>query len=80
MKRARNPDAVGMAHLEGLCERLSARGVRVLLCGVRPTLKKVMDRCGLTTKIGETNIFLEQPIRQTSTMLAMKYATTLAGD
>ena len=80
MKRARNPDAVGMAHLEGLCERLAARGVRVLLCGVRPTLKKVMDRCGLTTKIGQANIFLEQPIRQTSTMLAMQYAYTLVGE
>lgn len=80
MKRARNPDAVGMAHLEGLCERLAARGVRVLLCGVRPPLKRVMDRCGLSTKIGHDNIFLEQPIRQTSTMLAMQYAYTLVGD
>lgn len=74
LKRARNPDAVGIAQLEGLCERLSARGVRVLLCGVRPALKKVMNRCGLTEKMGEENIFLEQAVRQTSTMMAMKFA------
>lgn len=77
LKRARNPDAVGMAQLLGLYERLSARGIRVLLCGVRPQMRWVMQRCGITAKIGAANIFLEQNIRQTSTMQAMRHACTL---
>lgn len=77
MKRARNPDAVGVAHLEHLCERLTSRGVRVLLCGVRPRMHQVLESSGLAEKIGSDNIFLEQPVRQTSTMLAMNYAYTL---
>jgi SulP family sulfate permease len=77
MKRARNPDAVGMASLEGLCDRLAARGIRVLLCGVRPQMRRTMDRCGLTRKLGAANVFLEQKIRQTSTMLAMRHACSL---
>ncbi|MCB1630684.1 MAG: SulP family inorganic anion transporter [Pseudomonadales bacterium] len=78
MKRARNPDAVGMAQLEGLCDRLSARGIRVLLCGVRPQMHQVMQRCGIIGKIGTASIFLEQNIRQTSTMQAMHHAATLS--
>jgi MFS superfamily sulfate permease-like transporter len=35
LKRARNPDAVGMALLEQAVDRWRARGVMVVLCGVR---------------------------------------------
>ena len=35
LKRARNPDAVGLTLLENFLSRVKARGVHVLLCGVR---------------------------------------------
>ncbi|MBI5510336.1 MAG: SulP family inorganic anion transporter [Deltaproteobacteria bacterium] len=77
MKRARNPDAVGMGLLEGCIDRLRARGVHVVLCGVRHEMIATMKKCGLAAKLGEANIFLEQPVRQTSTLLAIRYAYDL---
>jgi sulfate permease, SulP family len=80
MKRARNPDAVGMALIEGCIDRLRARGVHVLMCGVRPGFLDSMKRSGLDVKLGEANIFLEQPVRQTSTLLAIRHAYGLVTD
>jgi len=74
LKRARNPDAVGMALLEKAVDRWLARGVLVILCGIRPGMKACLDNCGLAEKLGAENIFLEQPVRQTSTVLAIKHA------
>ena len=80
MKRARNPDAVGMALLERSLEALRARGVHVILCGVRHGFLEVLKRCGLAARLGEGNVFLEQPVRQTSTLLAVRHAYDLVTD
>jgi sulfate permease, SulP family len=80
MKRARNPDAVGMSLLERAVDRLHARGVQVILCGVRQGFFDVMTRCGLAAKLGEPNVFLEQAVRQTSTLLAVRHAYGLVTD
>ena len=74
LKRARNPDAVGMAMLEGAVDRLRAKGVLVVLCGIRPGMLACLTNCGLADKIGKDNLFLEQPVRQTSTVLAIRHA------
>jgi len=74
VKRARNPDAVGMALLEGCIDRLTAKGLEVLLCGVRPGMFACMQKSGLVAKLGEPHIFLEQPVQETSTMLAIHHA------
>ena len=76
VKRARNPDAVGMTVLEAFLDRMKARGIRVLLCGVRPEFADKIERTGLARRLGEP-IFLEQPVRQTSTMLAIQHAYEL---
>jgi SulP family sulfate permease len=73
VKRARNPDAVGMSLFETFLDRMKWRGVRVLLCGVRPEFARKMERTGLADRLGE-RVFLEQPVRQTSTLLAIRYA------
>jgi SulP family sulfate permease len=80
MKRVRNPDAVGLTLLEGFVERVRARGVAVVLCGVRAELHEVMLKTGLAEKFGEKEIFLEQPVRLTSTLLAIRHAYTLLPD
>ncbi len=77
MKRARNPDAVGMALLESWTDRVRARGVHVIMCGVRHGMFVCMQSCGLAEKLGAENVFLEQPVRQTSTMLAIRHAYEL---
>ena len=76
VKRARNPDAVGMTLLEHFFDRLKARGIHVLLCGVRPEFAEKMERTGLVERLGE-KLFLEQPVRQTSTLLAIRHAYEL---
>ncbi len=79
VKRARNLDAVGMTLLEGFLDRVKARGVHVLLCGVRPEFAEKMQRTGLDERLGE-QLFLEQPVRQTSTMLAIRHAYDLISE
>ena len=73
VKRTRNPDAVGMTIIEAALDRLAARGVRVVLCGVRPEFHQKLVRTGLLERLREP-LFLEQPVRQTSTLLAIRYA------
>ncbi len=80
LKRARNPDAVGMSLLERCVDRLQRRGVHVVLCGIREGMYSCMENCGLAEKIGEKHIFLEQPVAQTSTMLAVRHAYDLVTD
>lgn len=77
MKRARNPDAVGLLLLDDFLERMQARNIRVLMCGVRPELRDRFAEAGLMTRIGEAQLFLEQPVRQTSTLLAIRHAYEL---
>jgi SulP family sulfate permease len=79
VKRARSLDAVGMSLLEGFLERAKARGVHVLLCGVRPEFAEKMRRTGLDERLGE-QLFLEQPVRQTSTLLAIRHAYGLISE
>jgi SulP family sulfate permease len=76
MKRVRNPDAVGLTLIGGFLDRMKARGVHVLLCGVRGHLYGTLQKTGLAGRIGD-QIFLEQPVRQTSTMLAIRHAYEL---
>ena len=80
MKRARNPDAVGIAALEGFLGRLAKRKVRVLMCGVRRELNDVFVRTGLTGRLEPDQIFLEHAVRLTSTMLAVRHACEIAGE
>ena len=76
LKRARNPDAVGLTLLEDFLRRVKARGVHVLLCGVRAEFADKLERTGIAAQLGE-RLFLEQPVRLTSTMLAIRHAYEL---
>jgi len=80
MKRLRNPDAAGLTLLEEFLDRVAARGVPVLMCGVRNRLFRTMQKTGLTARLGNHEVFLEQPVRQTSTLQAIRKAYTLVKD
>jgi SulP family sulfate permease len=80
LKRVRNPDAVGLTLLEAFLERMKQRGVHVIMCGVRSHLYSAMKRSGLAARLGEGEVFLEQPVRQTSTLLAIRHAYSLIPD
>jgi SulP family sulfate permease len=74
LKRARNPDAVGMSLLERSIDRLQARGVHVILCGVQRAMMAHIRKCGLADKLQKSHVFPEQPVKQTSTVLAIRFA------
>ncbi len=80
MKRARNPDAVGIATFEHFVDLLMARGMRVIVCGVRDGMFACMVHCGLADKIGEDNVFREEAVRQTSTSRAIRHAASFMGN
>ena len=80
MKRVRNPDAVGLTLLEGFLRRMKEKGVALVLCGVRAPLYEAMQKTGLAAQLGEKEVFLEQPVRMTSTLLAIRHAYTLIPD
>jgi len=80
LKRARTPDAVGLSLLEGFLERMRARGIHVLMCGVRRELMAQFQTAGLAGRLAPGQIFLEQPVRQTSTALAIRHAYELIPD
>jgi SulP family sulfate permease len=79
LKRARNADAAGMIMLKDFVDRVQARGVHVLLCGVRRDLAHRMETTGLSVGI-RTPIFCEEKVPLTSTILAIRHAYQLIGD
>jgi sulfate permease, SulP family len=76
MKRTRHPDAVGTAALKHFVERVRARGVEVLLCGVRSELSTALGKAGVMQP-HDPRVFTERAVRQTSTQEAMRYAREL---
>jgi SulP family sulfate permease len=80
MKRTRNPDAVGLAALDHLVTQMKERGVVTLLCGVRDETWAAMGRSGLLRRMGPGEVFREERVRQTSTLLAIRHAYTLIGE
>ncbi|MGY6214919.1 SulP family inorganic anion transporter [Methylolobus aquaticus] len=80
MKRARNPDAVALGLIEEFLDRIRERGIKVILCGVSRHLYDVMKRTGFADRLGEKEFFLEQPVRLTSTILAVRHAYELISE
>jgi SulP family sulfate permease len=79
LKRARNPDAVCLSVLDQFIRRLQARRVRVLLCGVRRDLARVLRTTGLETRLGSEHIFIETTAIYSSTLSAVRRAYELLG-
>jgi SulP family sulfate permease len=77
VKRARNPDAVGLSLLEQFLSDMKERGVKVLLCGVRTDLLRRFEQAKLTERLDPSQLYVEQPVRQTSTTLALRHAYEL---
>jgi sulfate permease, SulP family len=80
LKRARNADAVGMAVLDGFVERIRARGVQVVLCGIRPDFAHKLEKIGLTERLGGSIFFEDKSRGSSSTVRAIEYAYLLIDD
>ncbi|MBK6350092.1 MAG: SulP family inorganic anion transporter [Steroidobacteraceae bacterium] len=79
LKRARNADAAGMIMLKEFVDRVRARAVDVILCGVRADLAQRLETTRLSDRTGAT-IFREERVPLTSTILAIRHANQLIGD
>ncbi len=79
LKRVRNPDAVCLGLLDDFLKHMEARGVTVLLCGVRRELGKVLLTTGVVGRIGAQRIFHETVGPESSTLDAVRHAYEMLG-
>jgi sulfate permease, SulP family len=79
LKRVNVIDVSAFEVLEGFIDKTLARGKPVLLCGVSPTMKRFLDRIGLTARVGEANVFLAEERLYTSSGKAYERALELLG-
>ena len=56
MRKVPFMDATGVNNLKNLCERTAKRGVKVVLSGVQPDVRKTIDKFGLDRVIGQDRI------------------------
>jgi SulP family sulfate permease len=80
VKRVRNPDAVCLHLLDSFIKHLDARGVTVLLAGVRLDLARALRATGLEDHLGAERIFPEAASTMSSTLAALKHAYDLLVD
>jgi SulP family sulfate permease len=81
LKHARNPDAVCLAMMDDFLQRLAARKVAVLLCGVRRGVDRALRRSGLLARLDSVrHIFHEGIGTSSSTLEAVRFAYELLGD
>jgi hypothetical protein len=56
VKRARNPDAVGITHPRGFLDRMAARGSACCCCGVRAEFMDKLERTGLAARLARADL------------------------
>ncbi|MFM2163410.1 MAG: hypothetical protein RLZZ383_2922, partial [Pseudomonadota bacterium] len=76
MKRVVNPDAVCLHQLDDFIDLVTARGVTVILAGVREGLGAALQRLGMVGD-GRVEVFPEEKVRFSSTEKALERAQSL---
>jgi SulP family sulfate permease len=80
LRRANNPDAVGIKIMEDFVLRMKSRGVTLVFSGVQSNMAEVMRNVGLDLVVGKDNIFREEAEVWASTFNAVKKAYVKIGD
>lgn len=57
LKRTHSIDVTALGVLEQFARLMASRGGHVILCGVKPELREVLDRYGLVKVLGRQNVF-----------------------
>jgi sulfate permease, SulP family len=78
-KRTRNPDMVCMERLQRFLQDMAARGVPVLLCGVREGLVQAMANLRFPDWLPADRVFREEDAEYSSTLKAVRRAYELLG-
>ncbi len=79
LKRARNPDAVCIEHLEAFLREESSQGVAVLLAGIRPDALRVLRNTGFDTWYPADHVFPEEEREYSATLKAVRFAHAQLG-
>jgi SulP family sulfate permease len=79
LKHARNLDGVCLDVIEGFMNKMAARDVTVILCGVRADLLAVMQNVGWDQWLGPQRIFPEESAIWSSTLHAVDRAYEILG-
>ncbi len=74
LKRVRNPDVVCIERLEHFLREESARGVTVLLAGIRADTLRGLKKVGLEAWFPVSQIFPEEDREYSATLKAVRYA------
>jgi sulfate permease, SulP family len=77
-RRARNPDAGAIEHLERFLRDAKEQRVTVLLAGVRPDFVKILRNVGINKWFPADHIFPEEDRMFSATLNAVRYANQLA--
>ena len=77
LKRTRNPDMVCLERLQNFIEDLKAKGITVLLCGIRPDLAKAMNNLGFSSWLASDQVFPEEDDKDSATLKAVRHAYNL---
>jgi SulP family sulfate permease len=77
-RRARNPDAAAIGHLQRFLPDANAQGVTVLLAGVRPDFVRILRNVRINQWFPTEHIFPEEDRSFSATLRAVRYANQLA--
>jgi len=77
VRRTRNPDVVFLERLEHFLRESEARGVTVLLAGVRPDFARGLYNLGFSTWLPADRIFHEENKDYSATLKAVRHAYAL---
>jgi SulP family sulfate permease len=73
LKRTRNPDMVALERFDHFLHDMQARGVTVLLCGVRPGFAKGMVNLRFYDWLPADRVFPEEPEKFSATLKAVRH-------
>jgi SulP family sulfate permease len=80
LKRTRNPDMVALERFDHFLHDMRARGVTVLLCGVRPGFAKGMVNLRFYDWLPADQVFPEEPEKFSATLKAVRHVYELLED
>ena len=72
LKRTRNPDMVSLERFDHFLHEMEARGVTVLLCGVRPAFAKAMANLRFHDWLPDDRVFPEEAEKFSATLKAVR--------
>jgi sulfate permease, SulP family len=72
LKRTRNPDMVALERFEHFLHDMDKKGVKVMLCGIRPDFARAMKNLAFEKWLPPDQVFLEEDEKFSATLKAVR--------